>query len=78
MSPRTGQGRVQMGPGGGLDGSRLRLQWIEASDVWQGTSGTSRDVPAVGLESLSGLEMCREKKNLKKGKREREREREKD
>ena len=40
------------------------------SDVWQGTSGTSRDVPAVVLESLSGLKMCCEKK----GERERERE----
>ena len=31
---------------------------IRSSDVWQGTSGTSRDVLAVGLESLSGLKMC--------------------
>ena len=33
-----------------------------SSDVWQGTSGTSRDVPAVGLESMPGLKMCCEKK----------------
>ena len=30
---------------------------VMISDVWQGTSGTSRDLLAVGLESLSGLKM---------------------
>ena len=47
----------------------------EISDVWQGTSGTSRDVPAVGLESLSGLKMCCEK-ILRRKEREKKRERE--
>ena len=28
------------------------------SDVWQGASGTSRDVPGVRLESMSGLKLC--------------------
>ena len=52
------------------------------SYVWQGTSGTSRDVPAVGLESLSGLKICCEKnfegRKKRDRKRERERERERD
>ena len=51
---------------------------ISCSDVWRGTSGTSRDVPAVGLESLSGLKMCCEKNLKKEKKKERERERERE
>ena len=31
-----------------------------SSDVWQGTSGTSRDVPAVGLEVRFGIRRAKE------------------
>ena len=42
--------------------------------MWQGTSGTSREVPAVGLESLSGLKKFVVKRIGRKGKKVRERE----
>ena len=45
------------------------MNYVTHSDVWQGTSGTSRDVPAVGLESLSGLKMCCEQILKKREKR---------
>ena len=48
---------------------------FSGSDVWQGTSGTSRDVPAVGLECLTGLKMCCEK-NVEEREKKRERMRE--
>ena len=42
-----------MASGNGIVGG----EGMYCSDVLQGTSGTSRDVPVVGFESLSGLKM---------------------